>query len=115
VRRGDGDDDDCIDDDFEKWTSDLFVELDKHPALLGAQASVADASEPAPAAYDVEIIAGGAACLLAGWQQRMAVGGGGRQGVVVQSAFHHPSAVRILDSPFFHMPHVYRRMLGAPP
>jgi NADPH-ferrihemoprotein reductase len=58
VRRGDGDDDDCIDDDFEKWTADLWAALEANPTLLGSAAGSDSAVGAAPATYDVEILAG---------------------------------------------------------
>jgi hypothetical protein len=57
-RRGDGDDDDSIDDDFEKWCTELFAALDEKPELLGA-AAVGGGSETL-AAYRVEVLPAGA-------------------------------------------------------
>jgi len=37
--RGDGDDDDNIDEDFEKWCTSLFEALDSQPELLGVAAA----------------------------------------------------------------------------
>jgi NADPH-ferrihemoprotein reductase len=59
-RRGDGDDDDSIDDDFEKWCTELFAALDAKPELLGA-AAVGGGSETL-AAYRVEVLPAGALC-----------------------------------------------------
>jgi NADPH-ferrihemoprotein reductase len=60
VERGDGDDDDCIDDDFDKWTQALFEALDGKPELLGgatAQAGGAAAAEAAvPPAYAHDLL-----------------------------------------------------------
>jgi NADPH-ferrihemoprotein reductase len=64
LRRGDGDDDDCIDDDFDKWTSELFDALDKKPDLLGG-AKAASAALQAPAAYTAEVLAEAPAKLAA--------------------------------------------------
>lgn len=58
-RRGDGDDDDSIDDDFEKWCTDLFAALDAQPALLGAAAAEGTGSDTL-AAYRVELLPAGA-------------------------------------------------------
>ncbi|WIA17179.1 hypothetical protein OEZ85_014062 [Tetradesmus obliquus] len=57
-RRGDGDDDDSIDDDFEKWCTDLFAALDAQPALLGAAAAEGTGSDTL-AAYRVELLPAG--------------------------------------------------------
>lgn len=55
-RRGDGDDDDSIDDDFEKWCTDLFTALEAEPQLLGSLA--APGAEQAVATYRVEVLPG---------------------------------------------------------
>jgi NADPH-ferrihemoprotein reductase len=57
-RRGDGDDDDSIDDDFEKWCTELFAALDAKPELLGAAA--AGGGSETLAAYRVEVLPAGA-------------------------------------------------------
>jgi NADPH-ferrihemoprotein reductase len=36
VRRGDGDDDGCIDDDFEKWSGELMAALEARADLVRA-------------------------------------------------------------------------------
>ncbi|KAF6251355.1 NADPH-cytochrome P450 reductase [Scenedesmus sp. NREL 46B-D3] len=59
--RGDGDDDDSIDDDFEKWCTELFAALDAQPELLGA-AAVGGGGDTL-AAYRVEVL--GAGCKAA--------------------------------------------------
>lgn len=41
LRRGDGDDDGCIDDDFEKWTGELLSALESRPDLVSLQWRVA--------------------------------------------------------------------------
>lgn len=56
-RRGDGDDDDSIDDDFEKWCNDLFVALEAEPQLLGSKAE-AGAGVETIATYRVELLPG---------------------------------------------------------
>lgn len=56
-RRGDGDDDDNIDDDFEKWCGDLFAALEAAPQLLGARA--APGAENPVATYRIEVLTGG--------------------------------------------------------
>lgn len=65
VPRGDGDDDDCIDDDFDRWTSSLFGALDGKPALLGGAAALAgsgaSALQAAPPAYAFEVLPAAAA------------------------------------------------------
>lgn len=53
-RRGDGDDDDSIDDDFEKWCTDLFAALEAEPHLLGAQST--SGTEQTVATYRVEVL-----------------------------------------------------------
>ncbi|KAI8468314.1 MAG: NADPH-cytochrome P450 reductase [Monoraphidium minutum] len=60
VRRGDGDDDECIDDDFEKWASELYAALEARPELVGGAAGSANAGAAVgPAAeYQAEIIEG---------------------------------------------------------
>jgi NADPH-ferrihemoprotein reductase len=55
VRRGDGDDDDCIDDDFEKWCTDLFEALEAAPEVLGAAAGEGAAGAVSLASYRVEL------------------------------------------------------------
>jgi NADPH-ferrihemoprotein reductase len=59
VRRGDGDDDECIDDDFDKWSAELFAALEASSHLVGAAsaAGVEAVPEVAPE-YEVEILAG---------------------------------------------------------
>jgi NADPH-ferrihemoprotein reductase len=56
-RRGDGDDDDSIDDDFEKWCNDLFAALEAEPQLLGSKAE-AGAGVETIATYRVELLPG---------------------------------------------------------
>jgi NADPH-ferrihemoprotein reductase len=58
VSRGDGDDDDCIDDDFDKWTQELFEALDGKPELLGgATGANGSATEAAvPPAYIQDLL-----------------------------------------------------------
>jgi len=53
--RGDGDDDDNIDEDFEKWCTSLFEALDAQPELLGAAAGAGDESL---ATYRVTLLEG---------------------------------------------------------
>lgn len=55
-RRGDGDDDDSIDDDFEKWCTDLFAALDAEPELLGDKAE--GSGSETIATYRVELLPG---------------------------------------------------------
>jgi NADPH-ferrihemoprotein reductase len=55
VRRGDGDDDDCIDDDFSAWCEDLYKALSQS-ALVGAKADANGAVEIPVPAYKVDII-----------------------------------------------------------
>ncbi|KIZ02441.1 NADPH-cytochrome P450 reductase [Monoraphidium neglectum] len=59
VRRGDGDDDECIDDDFDKWSAELFAALEASSHLVGAAsaAGVEAVPEVAPE-YEVEILEG---------------------------------------------------------
>ncbi|KAF8065880.1 ATR2 [Scenedesmus sp. PABB004] len=57
-RRGDGDDDDSIDDDFEKWCTDLFAALEAEPELLGAAAGEGEGGSTV-ATYRVELKAPG--------------------------------------------------------
>lgn len=54
--RGDGDDDDNIDDDFEKWCSSLFEALEASPELLGAAA--AGGGDQTVATYRVTVLEG---------------------------------------------------------
>jgi NADPH-ferrihemoprotein reductase len=67
LRRGDGDDDGCIDDDFEKWCSELYDVLAKHPELVGQAAAQQNghtngiAAAATVPAYDVEVLAPGSA------------------------------------------------------
>lgn len=56
-RRGDGDDDDSIDDDFDKWCTELLAALDLQPQLLGARADTE--TEQVMATYRVEVLSGG--------------------------------------------------------
>ncbi len=37
VRRGDGDDDVCIDDDFDKWSAELMQALESRPDLVSTR------------------------------------------------------------------------------
>ncbi len=56
VRRGDGDDDDSIEDDFQAWSDELFAALE-HSELVGAKADAAAAAAEAPVpAYAVEVL-----------------------------------------------------------
>ncbi|PNW88663.1 hypothetical protein CHLRE_01g039350v5 [Chlamydomonas reinhardtii] len=60
-RRGDGDDDGVIDDDFEKWCTELYEALDKSSDLVGKRADQngVHAAPPARvAAYEVEVLRG---------------------------------------------------------
>jgi NADPH-ferrihemoprotein reductase len=83
-RRGDGDDDDSIDDDFEKWCVDLFAALDAKPELLGAAAE--GGGSDTLAAYRVEMLpAGGCWCLAKHLTNDM-IGICGRQNVGKQAA-----------------------------
>lgn len=65
VRRGDGDDDGCIDDDFDKWVAELLPALSSVPDLLGCDAANnatgnGGAIPPTEvAAYDVEVMPAG--------------------------------------------------------
>lgn len=62
VRRGDGDDDECIDDDFDKWSSELLEALEKSSALVGAaSAAGAEAAPEASPEYPCEVHAGAVA------------------------------------------------------
>jgi NADPH-ferrihemoprotein reductase len=57
VRRGDGDDDDCIDDDFQAWCDELQAALAQSEALVGAKADAGAAAAEAPVpAYLVELL-----------------------------------------------------------
>lgn len=57
VRRGDGDDDDCIDDDFEKWQAELLEALEGASHLVGAASAEGAAPIEAPE-YAAEILTG---------------------------------------------------------
>lgn len=57
-RRGDGDDDDSIDDDFDRWCVDFFAALEAQPELLGAQAAPGADGTSVLATYRVEMLAG---------------------------------------------------------
>eukprot|EP00798_Chlamydomonas_sp_ICE-L_P024119 gene24119-9692_t len=58
LRRGDGDDDACIDDDFDKWCGDFYTSLETRPELVG-EMQVQTGEEPAAPilAYDVKMLA----------------------------------------------------------
>ncbi|KAI8472971.1 MAG: NADPH-cytochrome P450 reductase [Monoraphidium minutum] len=58
VRRGDGDDDECIDDDFDKWTAELFEALGAATHLVGAATAAEDALPEVAAEYEVELLEG---------------------------------------------------------
>ncbi|KXZ55264.1 hypothetical protein GPECTOR_3g401 [Gonium pectorale] len=60
VRRGDGDDDGVIDDDFEKWCAELLESLDKSD-LVGKRADQngGSAAPVTVAAYEVEVLRSG--------------------------------------------------------
>ncbi|GLC59569.1 hypothetical protein PLESTB_001501400 [Pleodorina starrii] len=61
VRRGDGDDDGVIDDDFEKWTAELLEALDKSDLVGKRVDQNGHAALPiAVPAYDVEVLRAGA-------------------------------------------------------
>ncbi len=56
IRRGDGDDDGCIDEEFEKWCSELNEALDSRPDLVGSVSTQAtDDSPDGVAAYVAEV------------------------------------------------------------
>ena len=60
LRRGDGDDDVCIDDDFDKWCAEFHRALDDKPELVGAISEhSADDSPVVIPAYDVVIMPDG--------------------------------------------------------
>lgn len=66
VRRGDGDDDGCIDDDYDKWCLDLHLGIDSsdvlgHQAATGAAS--ADSADAVPT-YDVTLASPGACEVL---------------------------------------------------
>ena len=56
VERGDGDDDDCIDDDYDRWCEKLIKALEEHAEILGQRMGDAATAEEAPLEqYDVTI------------------------------------------------------------
>eukprot|EP00197_Chlamydomonas_leiostraca_P012125 CAMPEP_0202864656 /NCGR_PEP_ID=MMETSP1391-20130828/4809_1 /ASSEMBLY_ACC=CAM_ASM_000867 /TAXON_ID=1034604 /ORGANISM="Chlamydomonas leiostraca, Strain SAG 11-49" /LENGTH=667 /DNA_ID=CAMNT_0049544423 /DNA_START=66 /DNA_END=2069 /DNA_ORIENTATION=- len=62
VRRGDGDDDGCIDDDWDKWCGELFPALAQVSDLVGCADQNGSASTAIEvAAYDVEVLPAGIA------------------------------------------------------
>jgi NADPH-ferrihemoprotein reductase len=60
VRRGDGDDDACIDDDFDAWCAELYAAVENSGLLGGAGGGGAAAEGAAPAEYQAEILEGAA-------------------------------------------------------
>ena len=59
VRRGDGDDDECIDDDFDKWSAELLASLEAATSLVGAASAAPESAIPEVAPeYPVEIHSG---------------------------------------------------------
>ncbi|KAJ9517855.1 hypothetical protein QJQ45_004205 [Haematococcus lacustris] len=68
VGRGDGDDDACIDDDYDKWCADLLAVLDKRGDLVGCLADTNGHNSPAALpAYDVAIQDAGSVAEVAAW------------------------------------------------
>lgn len=62
VRRGDGDDDGCIDDDFDKWAGEFYAALDTRSDLVGGKVDQNGSAAAAPAeiaAYAVEVLPAG--------------------------------------------------------
>lgn len=59
VRRGDGDDDEAIDEDFDKWSAELLEALEaKAQHIVGAASAVVDVVPEAAPEYEVEIMSG---------------------------------------------------------
>lgn len=60
LRRGDGDDDGCIDDDWDQWRSELHPVLQQLPDLVGCADQNGQASTAIEVAtYDVEVLPAG--------------------------------------------------------
>ncbi|GAX85062.1 hypothetical protein CEUSTIGMA_g12482.t1 [Chlamydomonas eustigma] len=60
VRRGDGDDDGCLDDDFDKWCVELYAALEARSDLVGKVTDQKqDESPTSIPAYDCEIVLSG--------------------------------------------------------
>jgi NADPH-ferrihemoprotein reductase len=55
VERGDGDDDDCIDDDYDRWCASLIKALEEHAEILGQQLGDAATKDAPLEQYDVTI------------------------------------------------------------
>mmetsp|Transcript_31302 Transcript_31302/g.69685 ORF Transcript_31302/g.69685 Transcript_31302/m.69685 type:complete len:673 (-) Transcript_31302:953-2971(-) len=62
LRRGDGDDDGCIDDDFDKWCAEFHAALDTRSDLVGTktdQLSSTTDSEASISSYEVDVLPAG--------------------------------------------------------
>lgn len=67
-----GDDDECIDDDFDAWCNNLLAALDAKPQLLGLASGGGEGEQQMPA-WDVEVMPPGTASVAP-----FATGGSGR-------------------------------------
>lgn len=83
VRRGDGDDDQDIDEDFDKWSADLFAALDKSPLVKTNKVGQGGWKGGRSVSACVRLgggwgrgvggqVAGWAGCKVEGWTSRLA-------------------------------------------